>query len=222
MTQSGQGRKQSSPLDDRVKRCTSQRIQFLYGQVFSSAFATLNTFRLGRKVCGQIAVYKSLFEHRLEYREVSGRRIGWYGAGLEPATFGTQQIEAKFFNQLQVNLRKRYGISIDKNLEVLINPIPCSTDSFWELGMPFLFHFPEILQEVVTWTFQLLRLFTVCICIKKSVVELPLANLPYLISIDTSFLIQVWFALDDAIDVSFRLKTHVSFFRSTCIPAFIP
>lgn len=106
MTQSSQGRKQSSPLDDRVKRCTSQRIQFLYGQVFSSAFATLNTFRLGRKVYSQIAVYKSLFKHRLEYREVSGRRIGWYGAGLEPATFGTQQIQTKLFNQLQVNLRK--------------------------------------------------------------------------------------------------------------------
>ncbi len=72
MAKPGKCGKEGGTLQQWVARCLSQTVQFIYGQVFPTAFLTLNALNLCSNINRQIAINESLLQCGFEYGEISG------------------------------------------------------------------------------------------------------------------------------------------------------
>ena len=72
MAKPGKCGKEGGTLQQWVAWSLSQTVQFIYGQVFPTAFLTLNALNLCSNINRQIAINESLLQCGFEYGEISG------------------------------------------------------------------------------------------------------------------------------------------------------
>lgn len=114
MAKPGKCGKEGGTLQQWVAWSLSQTVQFIYGQIFPTAFSSLNTLDPCRNINSQIAVNKSLLQCGFEYGEISGCCVLGKSTILCASLWGVQYKLPERFYELQVYLRKRMALPLAK------------------------------------------------------------------------------------------------------------